>query len=160
MPARNLCWNLITISLCALGKENIHHEQRFHLSGFIFSIFRVPLNHQARGTSTWLIIGSNSHTAQPNTFVMSMLCLCGCRCLSSISTRFTWTPLCWSPFYLYTIYCLLSFPLICGYAITENQTLWAVSVQVSGGGKYKHTNRVWKRRWLWRFLLRGWGLPW
>lgn len=40
----------------------------FHLSSFASSIFRLPLNHQAQGTSTWLIIGSNSHAARANTF--------------------------------------------------------------------------------------------
>ncbi len=39
----------------------------FHLSSFMFSISRVPLNHQAQGTSTWLIIGSNSRNVEPNT---------------------------------------------------------------------------------------------
>lgn len=42
--------------------------------------------------------------------------------------------------HLYTISCFPFFP-ICGYAITENQVIRAVSMQVSGGGKHKHTNR-------------------
>lgn len=36
---------------------------------------------------------------------------------------------------------LLVFPsAICGFHITENQNIGAVSMQVRGGGKHKHTN--------------------
>lgn len=44
----------------------------FHLSSFMSSISSVPLNRQAQGTSTWLIIGSNSHAAQA--FVVRTAC--------------------------------------------------------------------------------------
>lgn len=68
LPAWDLCWDQIRISLCASGKKTSIMDRGFHLSSFKFSIFRVPLNHQAQGTSTWPIIGSNSHAAQANTF--------------------------------------------------------------------------------------------
>lgn len=74
------------------GEKNIHYGWGFHLSSFMFSIFRVPLNHQAQSTSTWLIIGSNSHTALPE----GLSCFSGCQCHSSAPTWFSWTAPCWS----------------------------------------------------------------
>lgn len=41
--------------------------------------------------------------------------------------------------HLYTISCFFFYP-ICGFGITENQNIRAVSMRVSGGGKHKHTN--------------------
>lgn len=123
----------------------------------MFSIFRMPLNHQAQGTSTWLIIGSNSHTAQPKIFCWGYVtplwlsmplfhsCTVHLNCFLLVSPN---------PIYLYTISCLC-FSQICG--ITENQKMWAVSMQACGGGKHKHTN--WKEGGcFWRFL-RGLGVP-
>lgn len=96
-----------------IRKENIHYGRGFHLSSLMFSIFRVLLNHQAQGTSTWLIIGSNSHTAQPNIF-----------CWGDVTPLWLSMPLFHTsmvhlncsllvspnPIYLYTISCLCFFP--------------------------------------------------
>lgn len=74
LPTKNLHRHQIRISSSATGKKTPIRGIGFHLSSFASFIFRLALNHQAEGTSTWLIIGSNSHASQANNFCYEYIC--------------------------------------------------------------------------------------
>lgn len=121
---QGICVEIRLESACVHWEKKHPLWAGFHLSSFMFSIFRMPLNHQAQGTSTKLNIGSYSQTAQPNTFcygyVMPLWLSMPFFHVSMVHLSCTLlvSP---NPFYLYTISCLLSFSLICGFGIAEYQ---------------------------------------